>query len=149
MKTYLDSSALVAVYVTERFSDRARGEARRAAQLPFTGLHELEVRNTLRVLYGRRLLDAHEARLLAGHMDEDIRAGRLLRLDVDYTRLFSRSCELSERHSARLLCRSLDILHVACALELGCERFVSGDERQLRLARSSGLKGVDIKAARA
>lgn len=149
MKTYFDSSALVAVYVTERFSDRARREARRAGQLPFTGLHELEVCNTLRVLHGRRIIDARAARLLAGHLEEDVRAGRLLRVDVDYQGMFLRSLDLSDRHSARLLCRSLDILHVAGALTLACERFVSGDDRQLRLARAAGLKPVDVKVSAA
>jgi predicted nucleic acid-binding protein len=145
VKTYFDSSALVAVYVTERFSARARAEARRAGQLPFTGLHELEVRNTFRVLHGRRSIDERAGLMLAGHLEEDIGAGRLLRVPVDYAGLFTRSCELSDRHSARLLCRSLDILHVACALDLACQRFVSGDDRQLRLARTAGLKDVDIR----
>ena len=83
MKTYFDSSALVAVYVTERFSDRARDEVRRAGQVPWTGLHELEVRNTLCLLHGRRIIDAREARALAGHLNEDVRGGRLVRLEVD------------------------------------------------------------------
>lgn len=146
MRSYLDSSALVAVYVTERFSARARSEARRAGQLPFTGLHELEVRNTFRLLHGRRVIGKRAVRLLIGHLEEDVGAGRLLRAEVDYSALFARSCELSDRHSARILCRSLDILHVACALGLDCQRFVSGDDLQLRLARAAGLKAVDIKA---
>jgi predicted nucleic acid-binding protein len=144
VKSYFDSSALVALYVTERFSPRARAEARRAGQLPFMGLHELEVRNAFRLLHGRQVIDAHAARLLAGHVDEDVRAGRLVRVAIDAAALFARSCELSDRHASRLLCRSLDILHVACALLLECERLVSGDERQLRLARAVGLKGLDI-----
>lgn len=147
MRSYFDSSALVAVYVTERFSVRARDEARRAGQLPFTGLHELEVRNTFRLLYGRRLIGKRAARMLANHVEEDVAAGRLLRVEVDYVALFTRSCDLADRHTARILCRSLDILHVACALGLGCQRFVSGDDRQLRLARSAGLKPIDIRAA--
>jgi predicted nucleic acid-binding protein len=145
VKTYFDSSALVAVYVTERFSARARAEARRAAQLPFTGLHELEVANTFRLLYGRQVIDNQAARMLALHVVEDVEASRLLRVPVDYTNLFTRACELSDRHAARLLCRCLDILHVACALDIGCQRFVSGDDRQLRLARAAGLKPLDIK----
>lgn len=37
--------------------------------------------------------------------------------------------------------RSLDALHVASALELGAESFVSYDERQLRAAESVGIRG--------
>jgi len=60
--------------------------------------------------------------------------------------VFAKSCNLAQQHSARLLCRSLDILHAACALDLACDRFGSGDDRQLRLARATGLKVVDITA---
>jgi len=144
--TYFDSSALVAVYVTERFSPRAREEVRRAGQIPWTGLHELEVRTTLRLLCGRRVIDAHAARLLASHLDEDVDSGRLLRIDVDYPAVCARSCELAQRYSARLLCRSLDVLHVACAHEIGCTHFVSGDHRQLGLARATGMKTLDVTA---
>jgi len=36
--------------------------------------------------------------------------------------------------------RTLDSLHVACALELKAERFWTFDERQAKLARVEGLK---------
>ena len=35
---------------------------------------------------------------------------------------------------------TLDTLHVACALELGAERFWTFDARQAKLARAVGLK---------
>jgi len=37
--TYVDSSVLVSVYVTERFSKTARATVRAASQIPFTPLH--------------------------------------------------------------------------------------------------------------
>ncbi len=37
-------------------------------------------------------------------------------------------------------CRSLDVLHVASAIELGLRVFVTFDVRQQELARSAGLK---------
>jgi hypothetical protein len=51
--TYVDSSALVAIYVPERFSNAARQTVRTVPQLPFTQLHELEVPNALELLVGR------------------------------------------------------------------------------------------------
>ena len=62
-----------------------------------------------------------------------------------YFDVFARALELSARHAVTLLCRSLDVLHVAAALELGCSRFVSGDDRQLALAAAEGLDPVDVK----
>ena len=48
--------------------------------------------------------------------------------------------QLARRHVARLGTRTLDSLHVASALELGAERFWTFDERQVKLARTEGLK---------
>ena len=42
--------------------------------------------------------------------------------------------------------RTLDAIHVACALEWGAEQFVSADERQVKAARKSGLKTTFIDA---
>jgi predicted nucleic acid-binding protein len=148
VRSYLDTSALVAVYVNEAHSRRARREARSAGQVPFTALHHLELANALRLLRGRRLIDDAQLAQLSAHVEEDREAGRLLDAPVDLHRVFDRARELSAAHAARLLCRSLDVLHVASALELGCRRFVSGDDRQLALARRLGREVADITGGR-
>ena len=48
--------------------------------------------------------------------------------------------DLARRYGPRLGVRTLDSLHVACALELKAERFWTFDERQRKLARAEGLK---------
>jgi predicted nucleic acid-binding protein len=48
--------------------------------------------------------------------------------------------DLAGRHGAKLGMRTLDSLHVACALELKAERFWTFDERQAKLAKAEGLK---------
>ncbi len=55
-----------------------------------------------------------------------------------------RAAELSERYTPKLGTRSLDVLHVACALELGLGRFLTFDVRQQQLAMAAGLKTVRI-----
>ena len=40
----------------------------------------------------------------------------------------------------RLRCRTMDILHVACALEIAATAFLSSDQRQNALAAHAGLK---------
>ena len=148
MTSYFDSSALVAIYVTESFSLKARREARAAAQLPYTSLHDLEVRNALQVLHGRGLLDARELRGLLGQLDEDLETHRLVETRLDLFDVFRRAGELSRTHAAKLVCRSLDILHVAAALLLRCTCLVSGDDRQLALAKAVGLDAIDVKGSR-
>ncbi len=88
MKRYFDSSALVAIYVTETFSRKARREARAAIQIPYTELHDLEVRNAMRLLHGRTLLNAKETRDLLGQLDADIEAQRLVDTRLDLFEVF-------------------------------------------------------------
>lgn len=145
MKVYFDSSALVKIYVTEAHSGRARREAQAVPQLPLTWLHTLEVGNAFRVLNGRKLLTAAEARALMDQFEDDRQAGRLAEVAPDWPKVFHESAQHSRRHAEKLLCRSLDILHVAIAVELGCARFVSADARQLALAQAAGLKPIDIR----
>lgn len=146
MKSYFDSSVLVKVYVTEAHSERARREVRAAEQVPLTWLHTLEIGNALRLLAGRNVLTPDESTALLEHFEDDRQAGRLADAALDWPKVFHESVQLSRRHAGKILCRSLDILHVAAAVELGCARFVSADARQLALARAAGLKPVDIAA---
>ena len=148
MNGYFDTSALVALYVNEAHSRLARREARTAGQIPFTPLHDLELGNALQLLRGRHLIDDRQLRQLSSQVAEDRDAERLVETAVDLHRVFARAGELSAEYSARLLCRSLDVLHVASSLELGCRRFISGDDRQLLLARAVDMEIADIRGRR-
>jgi predicted nucleic acid-binding protein len=141
---YFDTSALAAVYVTEVHSPVARRALRRHGPIPFTSLHRLELRNALELLVGRRLLTGAERDALAAHIQDDRQAGRLVDVSIEWDGVFGRATEWSANHTHRYLTRSLDLLHVASAVEVGCRRFVSGDRRQLTLARRLKLRTTDI-----
>jgi predicted nucleic acid-binding protein len=47
---------------------------------------------------------------------------------------------LSEKHATKDGQRTIDLLHVAIALECGAKTFLSFDKRQRRLATAAGLK---------
>ena len=53
---------------------------------------------------------------------------------------FEVCADLGRRYGPRLGIRTLDSLHVACAVELKAERFWTFDERQAKLAKAQGLK---------
>lgn len=53
---------------------------------------------------------------------------------------FELCAELARRHGPKLGMRTLDTLHVACALELKADRFWTFDERQAKLAKAAGIK---------
>jgi uncharacterized protein len=143
--TYVDSSALVAVYVPERFSKAARRAVRAVPQVPFTLLHELEVTNAFELLTGRGLITEEERRAIHAQLQEDIESRRLAQISMDLDRVFRDASEFSRTHSAKLLSRTLDLLHVAAAHVALCTTFVSADDRQLAAAKATGLKIVDIK----
>jgi predicted nucleic acid-binding protein len=56
--------------------------------------------------------------------------------------LFARAETLSSQHTVSTLCRTLDTLHVALALELGAIEFCTFDQRQAAMARLAGLTVV-------
>lgn len=143
--TYVDSSALVPLYVPERFSAFARSVAQDVRQLPFTALHQLEVPDAFELLVGRGLITRDECRAILRQVQDDLESQRLTPLALDLDRVFADAGELSRRHTSRFLARSLDLLHVAAAHVALCRTFVSADDRQLAVAKASGLTVVDIK----
>jgi hypothetical protein len=50
--------------------------------------------------------------------NSDFALGHLCQADILWRAALTRATELSERHTPKLGTRSLDVLHVACALEL-------------------------------
>jgi predicted nucleic acid-binding protein len=148
LSAYADSSALVAVYVNEANSARARSELERQLPVPWTRLHDVEVTNALRLLHGRGHIGEGELEGLLGHVDEDLRAGRLRRVAIDFEVVCARAVDLSAAHAPTTLARTLDILHVAALLEAGLTTLISADGRQLAVAEAEGVTTIDIRAPR-
>lgn len=148
MRTYLDSSALVPIYVPEQFSSSARIAVQEAGQVPFTALHQLEVPNAFEMLVGRGLLTRGEGHAIQRQLQEDLEHQRLSAVSLDLEQVFIDAARLSREHTAKLRTRSLDLLHVAAAHARGCSSLVSADDRQLAVARASGLLATDIKRRR-
>ncbi len=100
--------------------------------------------NTIRQLTrnpeARRRLLAPEARALIHALETDVRLGYLTHIETDWRDVLGTANVLSVAHSFDLPCLAPDLLHVAYAVELGSELFVSFDDDQLALARAAGLK---------
>jgi predicted nucleic acid-binding protein len=143
--TYVDSSVLVPIYVPERFSTSARNAVRDAGQVPFTAIHQLEVPNAFEWLVGRDLMTREECRAIQGQLREDLEAHRLVQVSLDLDQVFTQAVEFSRLYTTKHLARSLDLLHVAAAHAATCTTFVSADDRQLAVAKASGLRTIDIK----
>lgn len=141
---YVDTSALIPIYIPEPFSPAARALVGEDGQVPLTVLHELELANAFERMVGRGLITRAECRGVLRQLSSDIEARRLARIGLDLENLFAEAATLSRRYTARFLARSLDLLHVAAAHQVRSREFVSADDRQLALAKASGLAIVDI-----
>ena len=138
---YPDSSFLVSLYRKDINREAAEHHIARSAQtLVFTPLHRIETRNALRNAVGRGEITAVEQRAAFRQIDEDLRDGLLVHTAVGWTDVFRRADELSEKHAATEGQRTIDLLHVALALESGAKTFLSFDQRQRKLAKAAGLK---------
>ena len=138
---YVDPSALRRQYVHDQHS-RAfcswRARKRGALLLTLHGRSELV--NSICLGIFREDIDRSAGEAALADLDEDLAAGRLILADVPWRRVFERAEALSRAHTPKLGTRTLDVLHVASALVLGCRQLVTYDERQALLARAAGLR---------
>src|SRR5437764_146954 len=118
--TYFDTSYLVALYVPNDHTAAAlryRARHGRAAIL-FTPLHRLELRTTVRQCAHSRLINQADARRILRHIEEDLDDGTLVHESLDWTESLRRAEAVADRRAWTTPCRSLDLWHVAAALEV-------------------------------
>jgi hypothetical protein len=117
----------------------------------FLPLHTLEVRNAIlqRAFHqrrsaapGQRQHIARERDAALGRLKHLIARRTLVEVTVDMEEAIARATELSIAHTERLGARAIDLLHVAGALILESEVFLTTDIRQAQLAKAEGLKLV-------
>ncbi|MEX1118413.1 MAG: type II toxin-antitoxin system VapC family toxin [Terrimicrobiaceae bacterium] len=112
----------------------------------FSHIHGIEIPNAIRFKRFRgEITKTQESSALRVYMS-DIDAGRLARADYQLSEVFIRAEKLSAKYSAKTGSRSLDVLHVAAAIECGCTDLASFDERQRKLAKLVGLKLIPSKS---
>ena len=81
-------------------------------------------------------------------LDEDLADGTLLHQGLDWTGTLRHAEHTGENHTRNTGVRAMDLFHVAAALDLRAELFLTFDDRQLTTARAAGLKAVLPKATR-
>ena len=144
---YVDPSALLKLYLHQAESAAMNAwRARVRGPLTLTHHARVEVVNGICLAGFRGAIGAPAVRDALASFEEDRVAGRYAHADLLWRSALRRAADLSREHTPELGCRSLDVLHVACSLELGFPAILSFDERQRRLARRVGLKLVSPKA---
>jgi len=116
--------------------------AKLSGPLPVTHHGRVELINGIALAAHRRFISATALTAALAALDDDFETGRYRQTDLLWRSALKRAGDLSRQHTPALGTRSLDVLHVASALELNLRRFVSFDERQQKLARAVGLKVI-------
>ena len=135
-----DTGFVVSLYKVESTTSQAvatLGDI--GAPVLISQLGELEAFNAFQLAVFRREIspqDAVDKRLL---FEQDVKDGILTIMPIRASGLYSKTTELAARHSAILGTRTLDLMHVAAALLMGADTFLSFDERQRKAAVAEGL----------
>jgi predicted nucleic acid-binding protein len=104
------------------------------------GINEYEIQTALR--YTEFLGDINEgqASVFIAQFERDVLDGRITIHEIDLPAVFARAKSLAASYTTAMGARSFDLLHIASALELGAEKFLTFDRIQQKVAMAEGLK---------
>ena len=138
MNIYVDSSFLVSSYVTDAHSPQAHLRLVLVYRILITPFNRAEFANAAhQQVFLRR--SAHvEAHRINAEFQRDCIAGIWVSVDIP-SRAWETCADLARSYGPTLGVRTLDSLHVACALELSAEKFWTFDDRQVKFAEAVGL----------
>ena len=138
---YVDTSVIVKLYIREEYSrDASVWLKKNNEAIPLTSFHELELINAIQLKQFRSEIALDEARLIMSKFEEHEISGIYYRPQLNWSAIIIHAIDLSKKHSSSIGSRTLDILHVASALSINADRFLTLDDRQSSLAALAGLK---------
>jgi len=142
---YVDTSIIIKLYIKEKYSRNASNWLKENNEaVPLTSFHELEFINAIHLKLFRTETTPQTIRQIMARFEEHEKKGIYYRPPLDWSAVFIHTIDLSKKHSANLGSRALDILHVASALSIHADKFLTLDDRQSQLAALAGLKIVNI-----
>lgn len=138
---YVDTSAIVKLYVREQYSrEVSEWVRRRNESIPLTSLHELELINAVKLKCFRKEMSRRQSESILTKFGKHEKLGVFHRPPINWADMFSLALRLSGEHTPNTGSRALDIMHVAMALSLGALSLLTFDDRQAELATLAGLK---------
>ena len=154
MKPYADTNFFTRLYLPLPESERADSlleDARKGPAVPVTWLHRMEMTNALELSVwlgkqgGHPAVSAQQAAVALATFREDLEAKTFLApANPDFEKLEEWFGETAQRHTAKHGFRTYDILHVVSARILGCDSFLSFDQKARKLAALEGLEVVGL-----
>jgi predicted nucleic acid-binding protein len=140
MVTCADTSFLFSLYGNDAHTHRAVTwiKAQRSA-LTLTSLGEFELGNALRFAEFRKAMAPGEASLFWAQFEADQASERIQIRVCNLADVVDEAKRLSAMHTLTAGHRGFDILHVAAALVVKAQSFLTFDDKQKALAQSEGL----------
>jgi len=135
---YADTSFIVSYYLQDVHSPNADRRMKSSPSLWVTPLNRTEFAHALHQYVFRAAITLVQSRLVWQDFEDDCSNGVWREINLPEN-IWERSIDLARRHGPALGVRTLDSLHVACAVELKARRFWTFDERQAKLAETVGL----------
>jgi predicted nucleic acid-binding protein len=139
LTVYVDTSFLVSIYVRSPHSAAADAMMLLRPEIYITPLTLAEWNHAIAAQVFRGQMSASDAQQVELSFKTDRDFGLWFATALP-EHAFEVCADLGRRHGPQLGIRTLDSLHVACALELKAERFWTFDERQAKLAKAQGLR---------
>lgn len=133
MRFFLDSSALAKRYVAEAGTEQVLRRCREADEIILSTLCVPELLSGLNRLKRSGRLSAPRYRMLKRHLAADLEVAILVDLTPS---VIERAIDCLERTPLR----TLDAIHLAAALESGCDLFLTADRKQGEAAARLNLK---------
>ena len=158
MRVYADTSFLVKLLSKEAGAVEVIAEYRRLQRPPlfYLPLHALEIENAIRhrAFHERRIQPGGERTQINRERDaalarlaQYVKRGAFEEISLDMDSACDGARRLSRAYTERFGARAIDLLHVACALLLKSELFLTSDKRQADLAGAEGLQVALVPVA--
>ena len=135
-----DSGVLLKLYLSEPNSAQAVALVLEKGVKPtLTPLHRLEMKAAIGQKLGRgEITEAEHGQILA-NFETDLTAGVFVEANPVWADVFAKAEGLATTHAPTNLCRSLDTLHIALAVELAATELCTFDQRQAMMAKAAGF----------
>ncbi len=137
MKVFLDASAFAKRYIAEQGSEKVLALCQQAESLVVSVICLPELVSALSRLVRERKLTKAAYRQLKNEAMADMKDVDICQITAE---ILGSVVSLLEDHPLR----TMDAIHVACALKYQPDVFVSSDHRQISTARKAGMKVVDV-----
>ena len=137
---YADTSLLVSLYTPDSNSEAASALFRELDDLVFiTPFGESEFVNSVELRVFRKEISSAQAEISLREFQKDLDARSFLAGRAVPPGTYERAQLISRRYTRQLGVRGMDVIHVAMALEVRVQMFLTFDKNQANLAKRAGL----------